>query len=215
MTQAMEKRTVNLDIRSTDIESRKIEGYAAVFNDDYTKLQDRWGDAFYEKISRGAFLKTLASKERDKFMLLNHDWNKVVGRTNSNLTLEEDDHGLRFSLEVPNTSDGNDLLENVRLGLIKGCSFGFNIVDSKSRWDDDWTFYRDITEVDLFEVTATPIPAYGDTEIAARSDLSIKDLRAEEENKVNNNDEERNLKNKKEKQVRAANILVAFFNGLN
>ncbi|MCC0724787.1 HK97 family phage prohead protease, partial [Clostridioides sp. ZZV14-6104] len=67
------------------------------------------------------FLKTLADNTRDKFMLINHDWNKVVGRTNSNLVLEEDEHGLRFKLNIPATTHGNDLLENVRLGLIKGC----------------------------------------------------------------------------------------------
>ena len=86
----MEQRTVNLEIRDSNIEERKIEGYAAVFNEEYTKLKDRWGEVFYEKISPGAFKKTLKDNTRDKFMLVNHDWNKVVGRTNSNLILEED-----------------------------------------------------------------------------------------------------------------------------
>lgn len=206
----MEKRTVNLQFRSTDLETRKIEGYAAIFSDEYTKLKDRWGDCFYEKISPGAFLKTLNDKTRDKFMLINHDWNKVVGRTNSNLELEEDNKGLRFSLEVPNTTDGNDLLENVRLGLVKGCSFGFNIVNQKTRWDDDWNFYRDITEVDLFEITATPIPAYSDTEISCRSEelsnISIKEMREKEKNL------EGPEKQNKINENRSAEIISAFFN---
>lgn len=206
----MEKRTVNLQFRSTDLETRKIEGYAAIFSDEYTKLKDRWGDCFYEKISPGAFLKTLNDKTKDKFMLINHDWNKVVGRTNSNLELEEDNKGLRFSLEVPNTSDGNDLLENVRLGLVKGCSFGFNIVNQKTRWDDDWNFYRDITEVDLFEITATPIPAYSDTEISCRSEelsnISIKEMREKEKNL------EGQEKQNKINENRSAEIISAFFN---
>ncbi|WP_034438807.1 HK97 family phage prohead protease [Clostridium ihumii] len=211
----MEQRTVNLEFRKANLEERKIEGYAAVFSDEYTKLRDRWGDSFYEKISQGAFLKTLADKTRDKFMLINHDWNKVVGRTNSNLELEEDSKGLKFSLEIPNTSDGNDLLENVRLGLIKGCSFGFNIVNQKTRWDDDWNFYRDITEVDLFEVTATPLPAYSDTEINCRSEqlssISIKEMREKEKSKITNNDNKENEINEK----RGAEILSAFFYGFN
>ncbi|MFR8871618.1 MAG: HK97 family phage prohead protease [Paraclostridium sordellii] len=206
----MEKRTVNLQFRSTDLETRKIEGYAAVFSDEYTKLKDRWGDCFYEKISPGAFLKTLNDKSRDKFMLINHDWNKVVGRTNSNLELEEDNKGLRFSLEIPNTSDGNDLLENVRLGLVKGCSFGFNIVNQKTRWDDDWNFYRDITEVDLFEITATPIPAYSDTEISCRSEelsnISIKEIREKEKNLEGPQNKNKINEN------RSAEIISAFFN---
>lgn len=198
----MEQRTVSLEIRDTNIEERKIEGYAAVFSEEYTKLKDRWGEVFYEKISPGAFRKTLADNTRDKFMLVNHDWNKVVGRTNSNLILEEDSKGLRFELTVPNTSEGNDLLENVRTGLIQGCSFGFNIVDQKTRWDDDWTFYREITEVDLFEVTATPIPAYADTEIAARSDLSLKEIRTKK------TEENINFK-------RNVDFISAFFNAFN
>lgn len=206
----MEKRTVSLQFRNTDLETRKIEGYAAIFSDEYTKLKDRWGDCFYEKISPGAFLKTLNEKTRDKFMLINHDWNKVVGRTNSNLELEEDNKGLRFSLEVPNTSDGNDLLENVRLGLVKGCSFGFNIVNQKTRWDDDWNFYRDITEVDLFEITATPIPAYSDTEISCRSEelsnISIKEIREKEKNLEGPQNQNKINEN------RSAEIISAFFN---
>ena len=134
------------------------------------------------------------------------------GRTNSNLTLEEDSQGLRFELNVPNTSDGNDLLENVRLGLIRGCSFGFNIVNQKTRWDDDWNFYRDITEVDLFEVTATPLPAYGDTEINCRSelsDISIKELR---EKVINENKPDTSQKENSINEKRSAEIISAFFN---
>ena len=115
--------------------------------------------------------------------------------------------GLRFELEVPNTTDGNDLLENVKNGLIGGCSFGFNITDEITRWDEKWNFYRDITKVELFEVTATPIPAYADTEIAARSDLSLRDIKPSvqpkaeiKENKVNN---------------RSVELISTFFYALN
>ena len=40
----MEQRSVSLEIRSLNEEERKIEGYAAVFSDNYTQLSDRWGD---------------------------------------------------------------------------------------------------------------------------------------------------------------------------
>ena len=140
-------------------------------------------------------------------MLINHDWNKVVGRRGSNLILEEDSVGLRFELTVPNTTDGNDLLENVRNGLIQGCSFGFKITNQRTKWDESYTnFYRDITEVDLFEVTATPMPAYADTTISARSELSIRDLREEAKPK---DPEERNDNN--DVLTRNANLLASFF----
>ena len=50
----MEQRTMNLEIRSADIESRKLVGYAATFKDEYTKLTDRWGEVFYERVRPGA-----------------------------------------------------------------------------------------------------------------------------------------------------------------
>lgn len=207
----MEKRTVNLDIRSTNLEERKIEGYAAVFGENYTLLRDKWGEKFYERIMSGAFKDTIKDRADDIFMLINHDWNKVVGRSNSNLVLEEDEKGLRFELTVPSTTDGNDLLENVRNGLIRGCSFGFNIKDEVTRWDEKWNFYRDITKVELFEVTATPIPAYADTEIAARSDLSLKDIKPSEVREEEIKPEEKVNKISK----RSVDVMSAFLNSFN
>lgn len=201
----MEKRTVNLEIRSANTEERKIEGYAAVFDENYTLIRDKWGEKYYERIVKGAFAETLKEKADDIFMLINHDWNKVVGRSNSNLILEEDEKGLRFELTVPNTTDGNDLLENVKNKLIQGCSFGFNIKDDITRWDEKWNFYRDITKVELFEITATPIPAYADTEINARSQISLKDIRPSKK-------EEPKAENKINK--RSVDIVSAFFNSL-
>lgn len=206
----MEKRTVNLEIRSTNVEERKLEGYAAVFNENYTLLRDRWGEKFYERVMPGAFKDTIKERTDDIFMLINHDWNKVVGRSNSNLTLEEDEKGLRFELTIPNTTDGNDLLENVKNGLIRGCSFGFNIKDEETRWDEKWNFYRDITKVELFEITATPIPAYADTEISARSDLSLKDIKPYEARGKELEVDPKVQKNKINK--RSVDIMSAFFN---
>ena len=34
----MEQRTMSLEIRSADVESRKLVGYAATFKEEYTKL---------------------------------------------------------------------------------------------------------------------------------------------------------------------------------
>ena len=172
----VEKRTLSLEIRNSDIENRKLIGYAVVFKSEYTEVRDCFGDIFYERVHKGAFKKSLS--ERDVFMLINHDWNKVVGRTGSNLFIQEDQNGLRFELTVPNTTDGNDLLENVKQGIIKGCSFGFNVVNQTIDVDDNGTLYRDINEVELFEITATPMPVYKDTEISARSELSVKDIRS-------------------------------------
>lgn len=158
MKMEMEKRTVNLDLTKTDIENRKIVGYAAVFEETYTQMYDAYGDVFYERVRPGAFKESL--EKANVCMLVNHDWSRIVGRMGSNLKLEEDEAGLKFELDVPNTTEGNDLLENVRLGIIQGCSFGFYIERKITRWNDDWEYFQDLEKVELLEVTATPIPAY-------------------------------------------------------
>ena len=213
----MEKRMMNLEIRSVDDGSRKLVGYASTFDEEYTLLRDRWGEKFYERVRPGAFKKTL--REDEAFMLLNHNWDQVIGRTGANLTLTEDEHGLRFEIDVPNTTDGNNLLENVRLGLITGCSFGFDITKQKTRWDDEWNFYRDIEEVELFEVTATPIPAYQSTSIEARSEdgtsFSVKALREKEQGfttKENQSQEPQESPEPQKLNHRSAQCLGAFFN---
>ncbi|CUN16648.1 HK97 family phage prohead protease [Turicibacter sanguinis] len=211
----MEKRMMNLEFRSIEEGSRNLIGYASTFDENYTLLHDCWGEKFFERVRPGAFTKTL--RENEVFMLVNHNWNQVVGRTGVNLTLSEDEHGLRFEIDVPNTTDGEDLLENVRLGLITGCSFGFDITKEKVRWDDDWNFYRDIEEVRLYEVTATPIPAYQSTTIEARSgeaNFSVKELREKERGGMPEGVQPQNKEETQQKiNQRSAQCMSAFFNG--
>lgn len=206
-----EIRNVNLEFRNTNIEERVIEGYASVFSENYTLIKDKWGEQFYERIMQGAFKKTLANEEREHFFLVNHDWDKAVGRSGSNLELNEDEKGLYFRATIPNTTTGNDLLENVKAGIIRGCSFGFKVKDEDVRWDDNWTFYRDIKEVDLFEITATTHPAYADTEISeGRSTLNIKELR--ETNKKNTYAKK---ENEKRHNMSTTDMLLCFLSSFN
>lgn len=200
-----EQRSVKLEFRSTDFESRTIDGYASTFDENYTLIQDYYGEKFYERIMPGAFSKTLLNRT-DQVMLVNHDWDKVVGKRNVNLELNEDAEGLRFKLTVPNTTDGNDLLEMVRMGLIDGCSFGFRVVDEDTRWDDNWTFYRDVKEVELFEITATPFPAYASTTIGENRSLNVAEMRS----KLTDKPKKDNVKSK-EKRDRNAKIISQFF----
>ncbi|AFH62258.1 HK97 family phage prohead protease [Paenibacillus caseinilyticus] len=144
----------------------KITGYAAVY-EEFTELRDWWGDRFYERIAKGAFDDTLADGH-DIFALKNHDWNLILGRSGANLTLESHENGLYFELLPNNSSLGQDMKEDVRSGLIKGCSFGFRIVDQEwEQRDDDW--FRTIKKVELQEITLTPIPAYSSTTAEVRS----------------------------------------------
>jgi len=142
-------------------DKRTLAGYAVVWNSDA-----QIGDAFIERIAPGAFS---AAIRGDVLALVSHDYSRVIGRTKSGtLRLSEDDRGLKVEIDVPNTSDGNDLWELVGRKDIAGMSFGFRA--TKQEWDDTGDVpHRTVIEAELYEVTATPIPAYPDTTLAARS----------------------------------------------
>ena len=165
MPRKKQTRTFNISQLNTrdgtDEGSRIISGYASVFNSRTTL----W-EGFDEVVAPGAFTETL--KENDVRALFNHDWSKVLGRTSAKtLTLKEDDHGLNFEVELPNTSYANDLIESMERGDINQCSFGFYITREEIDWDGDPdATVRTIKEVELFEVSVVSLPAYDDTEVA-------------------------------------------------
>ncbi|PFE03808.1 HK97 family phage prohead protease [Bacillus sp. AFS023182] len=135
-----------------------ITGYAAVFNS-----KTSIGGWFDEVIEPGAFARSL-SENGDIRALFNHNWDNVLGRTKSGtLRLEEDERGLKFEIELPNTSVGRDLAESMSRGDINQCSFGFWITEEN--WDYNVEpALRTIKEVELYEISVVSIPAYDDTE---------------------------------------------------
>ena len=149
----------NLNTRdATESESNVISGYAAVFNS-----KTNICDFFDEVIAPGAFARAI-SENNDIRALFNHNWDNVLGRTkNGTLHLEEDDRGLKFEVELPNTTIARDLVESMKRGDINQCSFGF--IPTKEEWDYNVEpALRTIQEVELFEISVVSIPAYDDTE---------------------------------------------------
>ncbi len=175
----METRTVditNITTRSKKNESIKITGYAAVFNS-----RTSIGDFFDELIKPGAFKKSLSDKNSDIRALFNHDWNKVLGRTKAGtLSLSEDDKGLRFELQLPNTTYARDLAESMERGDIDQCSFGFIVTGEE--WDyNQEPALRTITDVELYEISIVSIPAYEETEASL---VRSKDIDANVEKRI-------------------------------
>lgn len=152
----------------TDDQPHMISGYAAVFNSKtliYEGLE--------EIISPGAFSKALVNS--DVRCLFDHDWSKVLGRTKSGtLRLFEDDRGLKFEVDLPNTTTAKDLMESMQRGDINQCSFGFVPTKEHCNYSSD-PVLRTIEEVRLFEVSIVTLPAYEDTEAAlVRSQQEMK-----------------------------------------
>lgn len=158
----------NLKTRAEEDGGRIVTGYAAVFNSP-TLL---WDD-LEETIAPGAF--AAAIENSDVRCLFDHDWSKVLGRTKSGtLKLEEDARGLKFEVELPRTTTGDDLMESMARGDINQCSFGF--WPTKETWDYTITpVQRTVEEVELYEVSIVSLPAYEDTEASlSRSNQKMK-----------------------------------------
>lgn len=151
----------NLEKRSgEETEPIKISGYAAVFNTRATI-----GGWFDEIIKPGAFAKSLADNS-DVRALFNHNWDKVLGRTKSGtLRLSEDERGLKFEIDLPNTTAAKDLAESMDRGDINQCSFSF--FATEETWDYSVEpALRTVQEVELYEVSVVSIPSYEEAEAA-------------------------------------------------
>lgn len=159
----LERRSsgTGVETRAREDGKRTLVGYASVFNSD-AKI----GDWYIERVAPGAFDAALASDVR---ALVDHDWGRVIGRTKSGtLRLSVDARGLLAEIDVPDTTEGRDLMVLVERGDISGMSFGFRV--TKQEWDESGeTPVRTILGVDLFEVSAVAFPAYEDTTLAKRS----------------------------------------------
>jgi len=170
-----EKRYFEIESR-LDTKNGKdvVIGHAAVFN----SLSEDLG-GFREKIQPGAFDDVLENDVRAYF---NHDPNYLLGRTSAGtLRLSVDEQGLRYELDVPNTTAGRDLKENMRLGNITQSSFAFTIGRDGDAWErnEDGADIRIIKKVNrLYDVSPVSLPAYpsaNDLALATRSNMLDKE----------------------------------------
>ena len=142
-----------------------IEGYFSVFGSIY-----EIAPGMTEEVAPGAFSRSLAGG--DIRALTNHDTTLVLGRTKAHtLELKEDQHGLWGKISInPKDADAMNLYERVKRGDVDQCSFGFEIVNEETDFQDDGSVHWTIKDVNLFEVSACTFPAYKETNITARSD---------------------------------------------
>lgn len=158
MTVAIERRAAVLEIRAA---GRRLEGLAAPFG-----VETRIGN-ITEVIAAGAFAASLGDGG-DKLALVDHDPGRLLARTRSGtLRLSEDARGLSFSLDVPATQLGNDVLVLAERGDLGGVSIGFRVRPDGERWAGE---RRELRAVDLAEISIiSSWPAYPNTEIAVRA----------------------------------------------
>lgn len=144
----------------------------------WTTIGDVKRGGFKERIAPGTFKKTL--QERDVVLIHNHNtaWplaSTFVPDGTGHLDLREDTStGLRADAKPVQTSVGKDVLLLANAKVMRGMSFGFEVI--KDSWTDDEGnpsdemrgTQRTVQEVRLHEVTTTAFPAYLTSELSAR-----------------------------------------------
>ena len=185
------------NIIAKDDENMIVEGYALKFNKESNLLGE-----FVEVISPEALRNADLSDVR---CLIDHNSSYVLGRTVADtLKLEVDDVGLRFRCELPNTSYARDLYENIKLGNINQCSFGFTIEEDGDEFErrEDGIFKRTVNKIrSLFDVSIVTYPAYEDTDVAPAL-RSIKNIKESEQKQI----EQRRLMEKANAALKMMNI---------
>lgn len=182
----MNKYELRFEVRA-EKENRHVQGKAVSFETESNDL------GFIETLKRGCITDETIKNSNIVFTY-NHQRDRILARSKygkGNLNLQVRDDGVYFSFEAPNTTLGNDVLEDIRCGNLSQCSFAFTIPNKEGaqRWyKEDGVLHRDVYAIDqLYDCSIVVDPAYDDTYVAARnaeiSEIEAK-LAADEEAKL-------------------------------
>jgi HK97 family phage prohead protease len=153
--------STDFELRAEEGDGMTFTGYASVFN---SSSEDLGG--FREFVAPGAFKRSLQARNEIK-LLWNHDTNEPLASVRGgSLQLVEDNHGLKVTAKLPNTTRGRDVAELLRSKVIDSMSFGFNVI--KDSWSNNGSV-RTLESVRLSEVSVVTFPAYTATTATVRS----------------------------------------------
>ena len=146
----MEKKSVNLEIKQFDAESRLLAGYASTFG----LPADVQGDV----IVKGAFAESIQKIKNGGIPLLDshkQDSEHVLGTV---IDAMEDDHGLYITARLADTPRVEEIRQKLKQGHINKMSIGFFIGKDHFRQHNGQEL-RFIEKADLIEISVVPIPA--------------------------------------------------------
>ena len=166
-------------------DSRMVYGNAIVFNRD-SSLIFEGRQLFHERIMPEAMDGVIGKS--DIKVWLNHDKNRgLLARSvngKGSLSVDVDGNSVKYAFEAPRFALGDELVENIKRGDIKGTSFAFRVAEGGDKWmrRPDGTKLRIITKFeDIGDISPCYDPAYEDTTVALRNLQSLKDEEIEPE----------------------------------
>ena len=162
----MEIRFKALEAECRNDGSFKIGGYVNVTEREsellYSGKRGKW---FNEVVKQGAFKRSLDSGKNIP-LLLEHDYEKRLADTSmNNLTLVEDQIGLRFDAEIRDKEVYNKILNKE----INNCSFGFLPIEQEFEDVSDMREKRYLKDLELLEISLVQNPAYAGSLVETRN----------------------------------------------
>ncbi|WP_166789727.1 HK97 family phage prohead protease [Cryobacterium fucosi] len=153
-----------VEFRASDTGAGVLTGYAAVFN----RYSQNLG-GFVEQVAPGAFNKSLGDAT-PVIARYNHNDDFLLGTTEAGtLTLTVDGTGLRYDVELPDTTAGRDVAALAKRGDLRYSSFAFRALDDDWGVTDQGFPFRTLLNVQLVDVAPVNTPAYMDTTAGMRS----------------------------------------------
>jgi HK97 family phage prohead protease len=144
-----------------------LHGYAAVYDEVAETTNEGWA----EVIARGAFDEVLADPDTDARAVFNHNMAHVLGRQSAGtLRLGTDARGLKYEIDLPQTTYAADLKEMVRRGDVTGASFAF-VADKmeRGRSPQGRVMVRHTKIKRLIDISVVPVPVYAGATVALRA----------------------------------------------
>jgi HK97 family phage prohead protease len=161
MDKKIEIRAATQPIR---LEGRTLYGTAVPYNSNSLDI-----GGFQERFLPGSVTDTIKSGLIEAWTY--HDRTKPLGsQAGGSLRLKEDETGLHYEIDLPDTSYANDLRAMMSDGRkdIGGTSFGF--FPEKDNWKrENGTNIREVVKAHLDHISPVVTPAYPATSAALRS----------------------------------------------
>tara|TARA_R100000365_G_C2741526_1_gene70194 strand:- start:633 stop:1364 length:732 start_codon:yes stop_codon:yes gene_type:complete len=163
-----------------------LTGYACVFNAPSRALSDYWLGEFTESVDPGAFgapVEGMLDLRLHTRVIgrTNHDSNQLLGTTDAEtLRVFLDDVGVRYEIDLPDTSYARDLAVSAKRGDYRYSSFAFRTLPDGEEWEFDSNdqLMRRITSARLIDVAPVADPAYWASSTEMKRSFDLEQIRA-------------------------------------
>ena len=173
----LEHKSYQLEIKSSDDDSRIVKGYASYFGNK---------DSDMDIIQKGAYTKNLEENGHRVKLYAQHDMNRPIGKITK---LEETDNGLYMEAKFGTHSEGEDYYRMAKEGILDEFSVGFKATKKDKNEHGGY----DIKEIKLYEVSMVSY--------AANENARVMEVKSEDVLKLVKQIEDKDLAFKLERDI--------------